>query len=690
MGIAPAVRHPQVKAPGRVTALHVRLDAQGGIDALHVLPPERMAQLWTFRDGKQNAFPFVQMKAPLLEPDATLGEAEPAAVRAALEARVGENENRWSSPFTANLIVRCEERRDAVAGIDAASACVPAVLERGVMAMRDDAFPERLAEAILAHESKGLLGTDGLKIAKTALVGKAKGKSMEGIALYFDVDSSFGSSTTDVVDGRSAHADNVAVALSTSSGGATRGICGLTGETTALHEGRFPDPKLPVVGEAYIYARNTKDLPASRRYGVQSDPYPISERFPPELSGTLEAVADDRKRGVTWRPIPPERERKVGGRKTDDLLLATVEVGPDVALADWLAGGATVTEDEAAEAEADVALVIDMFEAKLATLEPGDEPPQATLLLLRKIDPGNIKAVMSRRLSAQALLEAARIWQEAQANSPPVTLRVRTKKGTKTHRPYLPAPFQLPSVTRTTYLRRGTERAPKPAPGMRPQDALALFLGDPGARRLAAGALSTILRRQGGLLIETAHALHRGATSAAGEARNADDFNRDALRAVGAVGTLLHCMDRNVEATMTQNAYRLGQLFAAADAVHAGYCMDVRSGAMPPTLLGNEVLGVAQRDAVRGLDLMARRIRPYQAWSRRQPKPEPYKEGESPRAMLLRKAFWAARTMERLSREIDRGSLNQVTGDVARAEMILGYLAGSPAEKRKDEKEHDE
>ena len=130
---------------------------------------------------------------------------------------------------------------------------------------------------------------------------------------------------------------------------------------------------------------------------------------------------------------------------------------------------------------------------------------------------------------------------------------------------------------------------------------------------------------------------------------------------------------------MTGNAYRLGQLFAAADAVHAGYCADIRDGALPPALLGNEILGVALRGPIQGLDLLAPRLRPSHAWARqlaRPPKADP--DGElSARDRRLRDAYWALRDLARLSRAIDRERLGEAPNDLARAEMILGYLAGS-------------
>ena len=669
MGITPVPRHPQVQAPGRVPAIHVRLDEGGGIAALAALNADRVAALWTFRDGNHNAFPFVQLKEPLLghkRGGALRDEVDGADATQRREALVQgvKDVGSWSSPFSAKLIKRCEERRAAVAGIDPSSACVPAVLERGVAAMRKEDFVAMLAEAIIEHESKGLLGGDGLDVAAQALIGDAK---RAGPALFFDVATGFGDghgqSTAAVRGGKSVHAANVAAALAAAGAGDGTGPCSLTGETTDLHDGPFPKPTLPTVGGAYIHARNVKDIPASRRYHDETA-FPVRGDLPPLLAGTLEALCDTTRKNLSWRSVPSEKA------KQSDLLVATVEVDAQIAIAQALTGP-DVSEEDAEDAGASIELLVKTLDAKL-TDGWNDEVPQATLLLLRKIDPGNVKAVMSRRLSAAHLLDAARAWRKGWDNVAPV--RLPTGKGKPMAGPRRIAPLQLPAITRASFLRRGTQRAPQPAPGLSPQEALALFLGDPDAPRIAVRALGMILRRQGDLLVATGHARHRGEFGAAD--------NEAVLRATGALGVLLPRVKPDRKDAMSDDAYKLGQLLAAADTLHAGYCEDVRKGDMPPTLLGNEVLGVAQRSPVQGLDLLGRRIRPYQAWGQRQPRPtdKPSKE-RAPREQRLTNAFFSRIHLERLAGEIDRQALQAIPDDLARAQMILGYLAGPDRKK---------
>ncbi len=68
---------------------------------------------------------------------------------------------------------------------------------------------------------------------------------------------------------------------------------------------------------------------------------------------------------------------------------------------------------------------------------------------------------------------------------------------------------------------------------------------------------------------------------------------------------------------MFDAAFRLGQLLAAADVVHIGYCMDVRGGNVPPTLIGNAVFGLAGANPMRALSMLQGRWKPYDAWAKR-------------------------------------------------------------------------
>ena len=134
---------------------------------------------------------------------------------------------------------------------------------------------------------------------------------------------------------------------------------------------------------------------------------------------------------------------------------------------------------------------------------------------------------------------------------------------------------------------------------------------------------------------------------------------------------------------MSEAAFMLGQLLAVADVVHVGYCADVRKGDVPPKLLGNSVLTVAQSNPVKALALLGRRWSPYWAWAKRVDMDKAKREKNW---AVMRGAAHAARAAE-LSRDL-HGQLPERTDDTFRAELLLGYVAGLP--KRADDNHDDE
>jgi hypothetical protein len=241
-------------------------------------------------------------------------------------------------------------------------------------------------------------------------------------------------------------------------------------------------------------------------------------------------------------------------------------------------------------------------------------------------------------------------------------------------RPPHVAPLQVPYLTRWQYIRGGKQR--QELTGLSSVQAFALFLNE-GDKQPARSALRLVLRRYGALLSGCAHALRGGMQDAGGFDRIA------ALRAVTFMGVLLNTLCCRKERYMNETAFKLGQLLAAADVIHIGYCADLRGGAVPPTLLGNAVLPIAQSNPAKALSVLSRRWKPYGCWAKRVNRAEA--EGlrnsddakQRARGWAITRAASQARRADELAREL-HDHLLQKTDDVFRAELLLGYIAGLP------------
>jgi hypothetical protein len=138
---------------------------------------------------------------------------------------------------------------------------------------------------------------------------------------------------------------------------------------------------------------------------------------------------------------------------------------------------------------------------------------------------------------------------------------------------------------------------------------------------------------------------------------------------------------------MSDAAFRLGQLLAAADTVHIGYCLDVRKGSIPPTLLGNSLLGAAGANPYKALDLLLRRWPPYAAWAKHSAAIlEKAKRAEKNDAFVMRAAIYDAPELGRAAIELRErlGAASEVVDEKFRAELLLGYMAGFRPRPKKD------
>jgi hypothetical protein len=473
------------------------------------------------------------------------------------------------------------------------------------------------------------------------------------------------------------------------------GHCGLTGENTVpLVESTFPQPNLPLLGQTYLFARN-KDAPANDRYGrFSADSMPVSQDIVVRLAAAAEALTSEERKNVTWRSIPGEAP------KQSDLFLAFVEKVPEAELAKLLANdeddqsaeepksGADAAIGDIASFEKDTQRLIETIRAKVSNYSDA----KVQLLILRKLDPANRKAVYSGQVTVGALRAAADDWIRGESivrNLLTLPVLHKGERKPRSTRPPHVAPLGLPLFSRQMYVRGGTQK--QEITGFPASEALSLFLDLAGtssrlARARVERVLHFVLHRRWSLVSGVAHALRRSFDAA-------KEFDRrEALRTVTMLGILLHKLGSK-ENYMDNVGFKFGQLLAAADVVHVGYCADMRGGDVPPSLLGNQVFSIAQSSPERALAMLSRRWKPYGGWTKRAARERERTEAlvsskkpdEQRRGWDIRKALRHAREIgplaEALAPEVAKIAMN----DKYRAELLLGYIAGLPKAQSDEE-----
>ncbi len=693
--LAAAKRHPDLKDCRRVPTLLVRLDPDGGVAAVRPISPD--VKLWTLRDGQHNSFPFVQPKQPLwaLADD---DERRKSATNRRntnrhgtlleLATDVAFNSDAFAGWPGDGLLKRVRERRQQVTSlVHGDGAAVPAAMDRFLAACQasDDGPARLLAEvcATLSDELQYSASDEFLNVAVAILI--------EGTGAFF-IDA-IGDDFPSVIDVETV--GHVSAALSSYDKGATEAetaVCELTGNRMRLIDGKFPQPNLPILGQTFLFARN-RDTAANGRYGrFSNDTMRVGHDTAVELAAAAEVLADDTRKGKTWRAVPGETP------KQSDLLVAFVEGAADAPIADTVARepdephGTDTPFDAITEFETLTEQVVNAIGAELRAKV---RDTRVRLFVLRKLDPANRKVMYTGRLTVGALLDAAEAWAAGERNTPD-WLRIPVfRKGDREPvgaRPPHIAPLGVIRFSRQDFGQRGAVH--QEVQGIPAAEAMWLFLGAKDvthetARRRVRRILRLVLARRGGLAVGVAHALRQGP-------RFGKHLDRwESLRTATILGLLLHKLHRKKETYMHHPAFQLGQLLAVADVVHAGYCADVR-GQVPPSLLGNQMFTVAQNAPIKALAMLCRRWKPYAAWAKKAVRSDATsrranelvdspKRDEKQRGWDIRNALSHAHGVQPIAADLTTTLEHVAIDEQFRAEVLLGYMAGLPKKSSTDD-----
>lgn len=127
--------------------------------------------------------------------------------------------------------------------------------------------------------------------------------------------------------------------------------------------------------------------------------------------------------------------------------------------------------------------------------------------------------------------------------------------------------------------------------------------------------------------------------------------------------------------------FNVGQFLQLADTLHKEYCIQVRNkgqkdAALPMQLMGNEMLAIASERPVEGLNRLRDRMRIYLAWAKTTV------GGDSGLVEQILMRFGE------VSLKISSGDLPETFNDVEQAQVLIGYLATIPDEKKQNEEEN--
>jgi len=477
------------------------------------------------------------------------------------------------------------------------------------------------------------------------------------------------------------------------------GICALQGVSSPLLKRRFPEPSLGSLGETKLFSKN-KDTPCEFRYlktreewEDASKSFPVDERIAADIASALCTVTEARLKGKTWRMVANGKWEGTGRNKKEkkDLLLLYCE-------------GQPVISNEAAdtfgcdEGEKRAQFVNDSKGLCRALDGIIKHHPQSKLhlLLIGKADKEKKQILMHMTPTPREVLDAAERWEQGvRDNLPTVTVPLPPdKKGDKVvqGQPVPPYPDRVVRLLSSQWVRGGSEDLKLRGPALR--QVFEVMLRTPGKwEQTANELLSLTIQRVGPLLLGVAAGLHSG------EKEQIEAFKpsaRDAaLRAVAVLGILLDASESRKETYMKDAPYQIGQVLSLADTLHKDYCVVVRKGEVPNTLVGTSLMRRALDNPVGALADLSERMIEYIRWVKTASPPPPPSvslgEDDQKKQRHTRRAYYEARdTMEiykPLAEKLSDCTLPTECNDVMKAQLLLGFLSTPPEKQTEERKE---
>lgn len=683
-------RHPWIKPLSKSGALIVRVavsENQVLIFDVEYRNKEEASRLWKVEKNKFNTFPGLNLYGPIFRADPELSHVKLIVEKKLTTVELAtcldkvvktgalfdnkKQDGRIKGLWNRIHVFPHEELLPLVVGQDPQYGALEALIrvfeslktfDKTVM----QTFLSGLARVAVERCRDGRLDS-GLDLLQNLIVGKwdkSKGGFEEAVvSIFFDLsdyDQLKIKNPIKVTDRRMMEFISKRLLARSVSSVAETGICSLTGNKGSLENGKLPNPTLPVIGGVYLMSMDKNAL-CHDRYGLGStaDVFPITRNTAQSLSDALRYITNEARRGKTWIAVP-------SGRKKPDLLISYVEEMPDEEFENArLLGGTEQTTET--DFDALSSTVCDALRNKI----PVAENYHLRMFVIRQISKGQTQLVLAERLTIRSLFDAVSRWREGARNRPPFSLRLPGRvKGDKAviTSPLCPFPSEIVDLLRRQWIRDGTDN--REIQGAKLGEAYEVFFSQERAKPAAGVLLRRTIERVGPLLLGVGKADHSSWKSDQDRKQFTIESKRVVLRALSVFGILLFTLGRKKEVYMKDAPYYIGRMFALADLLHSQYCEHVRKTELPGQLIGNAHLRIALQDPAKGLARLEERLIIYKAWA------------DKFRGDKAGLAKWCLREMGKVSECLAEKGIPSKMDDLARAEVLLGYLAHPEKEEK--------
>jgi len=700
--------HPDINKIGKCECLLVEIDKNKLPHEIRFLQKNETINLWKHSKGNHNNFPAIKIQSPLLiqtvskdfdnqlknleaesntEPS-EIWEKQKIEIKKNLLSKLNRNE---INTETHKLKLQDYTRQQLEPSLNCEQDELKALkflLQRFPTEDKEEKeFIKHLIEKIYNQISE----TNEKKLLdffKLLLVGKRDKKSkkfVSGCMLYFDIYE------TDevyckVIDPETKNAlirllNNVNENTENNIQSENIGFCALSGQKQELIIAAYPQPKLPLLGNTYLYSKNTSAIPCLVRYRLNgSNAYTASKETVNSINDALAFLTKPENENKTWKYIASSN------RKEPNLLLAYLEVDPqnDALLAEILDEPTDIDEQEDTFNNL-CSQVLD----KTQDISRKNPKSKINLIILEKLDKGRKQILYANSLTVEQFRENLLRWEKASQNYPPIKISVWNKKTRKDYESFNSIfPSGICNLLKVYYRLNKNKKTSKISLENEKQQTSAISISEvyhlymPQNENeekddiLFLSVLERTLKKTNFMLstIRQQNILNNFSVSF-------DSALMDAFNSISLISILLWKLNIKKENYMNDIPFNIGQFLQCADLLHKEYCIQVRNKGkkerLPNQLIGNQLLPIATQKPNDGLCRIGDRLRIYIAWARTYENPDPERS---------KKVKWILARYREVSERIHacEKEIPETFNTAEQAQVLLGYLATIPYEKKEE------
>lgn len=693
-GLLQSVTNPNVNNVGKAYCLLIELDREGMPREARLLQKEETSVLWRHSKGKHNSFPAIRVQKPLLATTESIkiSDIEKSNETKWNKFKLFEKINQLKALNYNAINSECSDIKISNWSLNELLEVVNS-LEPELAALRQliRVFPNaagcadfnRMLTDFIYTKIASLNSEAEVDFIKELLVGSLNdktGKYTAGCMTYYDVyetehfDNLVGSSATQQalisLLNRKSEEKNCSVADCV--------ISPFSGIRCAGIGNKYPDPKLPIIGPTFLYSKKSDTL-CLTRYGMSgTEAYQAGGDEVMAINDAIAFLTKEMRKNKSWKAMSDSNRGK------PNLLLAYLPDDPqnDAYLAQVLGDPSDYESADEFREEAESAFdaLCQQVLGNIDSVLRKNPLSKVNLILLEKLDPGRKQVVYENTLTAEQLRNNLLVWSEAAKNHPNIAIRVRDKKDVIEYKPICPGPNDICQLLKINYTRSDSSKPMKQSAAslddiyriyMPPEKSVLhddAFLSD---------MMRKVIEKTAQMLGDVENQLILGyALPPTGELHAR--AKRVAL-SISLISILLWRLSVRKENYMLEAPFNVGQFLQLSDILHKEYCIQVRNGgnkkaSLPTQLMGNEMLAIASENPVDGLNRLRDRMKIYLAWANTA-------TGEGTGL-----AKWVLARYGEVSAKIAASDLPEQFNAAEQAQVLLGYLASIPYDK-KDDKE---